>query len=255
MRPLVNLTRIDAVAYLTLSRPEKFNAITVGLRNDLLAALAELAADQSVNCVVLQAEGRAFCAGQDLGERAPIVHGTPIDLGAALEEGINRVILAITDLPQPVIAAVQGKAVGAGASLALACDLVVCSMNASFHFSFVQLGLVPDSGSSWFLQQRLGQARAARALLLCEPIMAQSALEMGLVAALADTEEDAQSMAKSMANAIATASPQAIRATKILMRQSSANDLPAQLAVEAKHQSEAGHSQAYRQALESFLTR
>lgn len=255
MSSLVTLVRDNGVAYVTLSRADKLNAITVALRDELLAVLAEVAADENVHCVVLQAQGRAFCAGQDLDERAPILDGIPIDLGAALEQGINRVILAITRMPQPIIAAVQGKAVGAGASLALACDLIVGCANASFHFSFVRLGLAPDSGASWFLQHRLGQSRAALTLFLSEPIAAQSAYEMGLVAALAKTENDMRAMAQSMAQTIAAGSPQATRATKILLQQAYTNDLSDQLAAEARQQSEAGRSPAYRKALQNFLKR
>lgn len=251
----MHLDRIDGVAYITLNRPEKYNAITVDLRNELLTALAEVASDRAVNCVILQAKGRAFCAGQDLNERAPIVQGKPIDLGAALDEGINRIILAITNLPQPIIATVQGKAIGAGAALALACDLVVSDANASFHFNFLRLGLVPDSGSSWFLQRRLGPALATKILLLGEPIDAKSASDMGLVAEVGETQDAAAALAQSMADIIAAASPEATRATKLLLRKAGVNDLPTQLAVEAEHQTRAGHAPAYRHALEKFLTR
>ncbi|WP_164512224.1 enoyl-CoA hydratase/isomerase family protein [Oceaniglobus ichthyenteri] len=252
---MVTRSCADGVAVVTLSRPEKYNAITVGLRDALLGVLADIAADDTIRCVVLQAQGRAFCAGQDLGERAPIVQGTPIDLGKALEDGINRIILALADLPQPVIAAVQGRAIGAGASLALACDLMVCSADASLHFSFAKLGLVPDSGASWFLQRRLGHGRAAKALLLSEPITAQMALDMGLAADLADTPEGAQTLARDMAKTIAAAPAPAISATKELLHGANVNELATQLRAEAKHQTKAGHSSAYRQALERFLTR
>lgn len=255
MEPPVLLQRREGVAYVTLNRADKLNAINVGLRDALLAALAEIEADTDVHCVVLQAAGRAFSAGQDLDERAPILAGTPIDLGAALEAGINRLILAIAQLPQPVIAAVQGRAVGAGAGLALACDLMVAGPGASLHFSFSRLGLVPDSGSSWFLQRRLGPYRAAQALLLAEPIPAASARDMGLVAALSESDDTVSALAEAMAARIAKGSPEAIRATKALLREAAANDLASQLQAEARQQTRAGHSDAYRQALAGFLNR
>lgn len=255
MGGLVTLTRSDRVAIITLCRPDKLNAITIALRDELLDKLEEVAADPGIGCVVLEAEGRCFSAGQDLDERAPIAAGTPIDLGAALEAGINRIILALASLPQPVIAAVQGKAIGAGAGLALACDLVVAGPEACFHFTFARLGLVPDSGTSWFLHRRLGAGRAAQALYLSQPIDARRALDWGLVAEIAADEEGPGKRARELAQEIAARPSEAIRATKTLLRQALENDLTAQLHAEAARQTIAGHSDSYREALKAFFAR
>jgi 2-(1,2-epoxy-1,2-dihydrophenyl)acetyl-CoA isomerase len=252
---LVTLETVDGVAYVTLNRPDKLNAITVALRDDFLAVLDTVRTDPGIRCVVLRAEGKAFCTGQDLGERAPIVEGTPIDLGAALEDGINRIVLALTDLPQPTIAAVQGVAVGAGASLAIACDIVLAAEPASFHFSFSRLGLVPDSGASWLLPRKIGQARAASVLLTATPISAAEATNWGLVSQLAPDADALDTLARDMAVQLASRSPEALRATKTLLASSFKTDLATQLELEADAQTQAGHSDAYKAALTRFLKR
>lgn len=251
---LISLERHDGIAYVTLERADKLNAITVPLRNRFLEVLDEVAADRSILCVVLRAHGRAFCAGQDLAERRPIVEGHPIDLGAALREGINRIILAIAALPQPVVAAVQGMAVGAGASLALAADVVVASEDAVFHFSFARLGLAPDSGASWILTRKAGPARAASILLTAEPLPARTASAWGLVTECvpADALEET---ATRIARSIAAHPPEAVQAAKSLIVSALSSSLADQLDLEARAQTAAGHAPAYREKLMAFFER
>ena len=255
MDALVSLTIDEGVAFVTLDRANKLNAITIELRDQLLDVLAHINDNPDVRCVVLRANGKAFCTGQDLGERTSIIEGTPIDLGAALEEGMNRVILALTHLPQPTIAAVQGTAVGAGASLAIACDIVLASKSAAFHFSFLRLGLVPDSGASWLLPRKVGMARAAAILLSAAPISSEQAMAWGMVTVLDEDTDALDERTSDMARTIASRDPRATRDTKRLLLEGAHCDLSHQLHAEARAQTRAGHSSAYRNALTRFFGR
>lgn len=255
MDGLVQLRAEAGAAYLTLNRPAKLNAISIPLRDALLAALASIRADDSIGCVVLEASGRAFCAGQDLDERAPILAGQAIDLGQALTEGINRVIAELVTLPQPTIAAVQGVAVGAGASLALACDLLVMTPAAVLDFGFVRLGLAPDSGASWLLPRKVGAARAARCLLAGSRVGAAQALEWGLACAVAVTERELRAEVDQLATAIARLPRGATRAAKALLQHDAEQTLAQQLQLEAQAQTLRGHSPDYRDTLARFVKR
>lgn len=252
---LVTLETARDVAYVTLNRPDKLNAITIGLRDELLDVLGRVGADADIGCVVLRGAGKAFCTGQDLAERAPILAGTAIDLGAALEEGINRIVLDLARLPQPTIASVQGPAVGAGASLAIACDIVLASQDAGFHFGFTRMGLVPDSGASWLLPRKIGLARASSALLGGAPISAGQALEWGLVSQLAQQADSLDAIVRETAEQLAGRSRDVMRATKSLLSSSLDSDLATQLKREATAQTRAGHGDAYHAVLRSFLER
>lgn len=248
----ISLERKHGIAHLTLDRPERLNAVTIPLRDELLDALAVIASDETMRCVVLSGRGRAFCTGQDLGERAPILAGVDMDLGAALNEGLNRVILALTQLPQPVVGAVQGAAVGAGASLALACDILIAAENARFHFSFAKLGLSADGGASWFLSRKMGPARAASILLRGDHFDAATARDWGLVSAVVPPEK-LEEAAITHASAIAQNSPIATRAIKSLLAHATEATLAEQLAHEAAAQTAAGRSDTYKARLREFL--
>src|SRR6187200_877957 len=164
------------VATLTLDRPEALNALTVPLKRALLAELQRIAADRSVRAVILTGAGRAFCAGQDLAEREQ-PDAAPLDV--ELRERYNPIIRVLRSMGQPVIAAVNGVAAGAGASLAFACDLRVAAEEARFVLAFGRIGLVPDSGATWLLPRLVGASRAAELALVGDPIDAPSALAMG----------------------------------------------------------------------------
>lgn len=254
MSPLVALTVEEGVAMIALNRPDRLNAISIPLREAFLAALSRIDADPEIRCVILRAEGRFFCAGQDLEERWPIVHGHALDLGEALRVGINRMILGLTQLRQPVVACLQGDAVGAGASLALACDLIHASREARLHFSFAKLGLGPDSGASWLLASRIGHARAAELLLQARPLAATDARAWGLVNDC-QAPERLEAGVMECARHIAALPSDAVTAAKALLRQAPAGDLAEQLEKEALTQSRLGRSEAYRQRLAAFLSR
>ena len=169
----------DSIATITLDRPEALNALTVTLKQELLAALRSVARDRAVRAVVLTGAGRAFCAGQDLKER---LQPDAAPLAIELRERYNPIIAAMRGLDQPIVGAINGVAAGAGASLAFACDVRLAAEAASFVLAFGRIGLVPDSGSTWFLPRLVGPAKAAELALIGEPLSALDAERFGLVA-------------------------------------------------------------------------
>jgi len=176
--------RFDAaagIARLTLNRPERLNSFTLQMHAEVRDALERVRADAGLRVLVLTGAGRAFCAGQDLGDRAVRGSGQATDLGESIERYYKPLVLALRALSQPVIAAVNGVAAGAGANLALACDLVVAARSASFIQSFVKLGLVPDSGGTWLLPRLVGSARALGLALTAHKLGAEQAEEWGLI--------------------------------------------------------------------------
>jgi 2-(1,2-epoxy-1,2-dihydrophenyl)acetyl-CoA isomerase len=151
----------EGVARLTLNRPDRLNSFNVEMHGEVRDALSRLAEDRAARVLVLTGAGRGFCAGQDLGDRAVAPGGQGVDLGESIDKYYKPLVLALRNLPMPVIAAVNGVAAGAGANIALACDLVIATRSASFIQSFSKLGLVPDSGGTWLLPKLLGNARAS----------------------------------------------------------------------------------------------
>ncbi|HKX58502.1 MAG TPA: enoyl-CoA hydratase-related protein, partial [Steroidobacteraceae bacterium] len=170
----------DGIARLTLNRPDRLNSLNAAMHAELRDALKRVTADGS-RVLVLTGAGRGFCAGQDLGDRQVTGGGARADLGESIERNYKPLILALRDLPVPTLAAVNGVAAGAGASLALACDLVVAASSASFIQAFSRLGLVPDSGATWFLPRLVGRARALGLAMLGEKLSAADAAQWGLI--------------------------------------------------------------------------
>src|SRR5690349_588871 len=175
---LVELDADAGVATVTLNRPDALNALTVPMKQALLAAFRRLERDKAIRAVVLTGAGRAFCAGQDLRER---LEPGAAPLGVEVRERYNPIIRAMRGLPKPIVGAINGVAAGAGASLAMACDIRLASEAASFALAFGRVGLVPDSGATWFLPRLVGAARAAELALLDDPVGAADALRIGLV--------------------------------------------------------------------------
>ena len=171
----------DGVMTLTLNRPDKLNSFTSEMHALLRDALKRAAEDSRVRAVLLTGAGRGFCAGQDLGARHPDSGGGAPDLGETIETLWNPMARAIRSLPKPVVCAVNGVAAGAGANLALLCDIVLAGESARFIQSFAKLGLVPDSGGTWTMTHRLGEARAKALMLTGEPLSAAKAEEWGLI--------------------------------------------------------------------------
>src|ERR671929_1371447 len=172
------------VARLTLNRPDRLNSFTVEMHEEVADALSRL---DGARVLVLTGAGRGFCAGQDLGDRA-VAPGESVDLGESVERRYNPLIRTLTSLPFPVIARVNGVAAGAGANIALACDIVIAATSAKFIQSFASIGLIPDSGGTWVLPRLVGQARALGLALTADPLPAEKAAEWGLIWKAVDDE-------------------------------------------------------------------
>jgi 2-(1,2-epoxy-1,2-dihydrophenyl)acetyl-CoA isomerase len=244
----LRVDRDGAVATLTLDRPEALNALTIPLKLALADTLRSIASDRGVRAVVLTGAGRAFCAGQDLAERdAP--DAAPLDV--ELRERYLPIVRALRSMDQPVIAAVNGVAAGAGASLAFACDLRLASPEARFLLAFGRIGLVPDCGASWFLPRLIGAARATELALLGDPIDAVGAARIGLVSRVVPAV-DLLGEAHAMADRLAAGAPLAIGWTKHALEASWSTDLEAAMQEEARLQGLAGATADHAEGLAAF---
>src|SRR2546430_3959860 len=204
------------IARITLNRPDRLNSFTAAMHAELKDALANLG---DARVLIVTGAGRGFCAGQDLNERAVSTDGHPVDLGITVETCWNPLIRTLTSLPQPVIARVNGVAAGAGANIALACDIVVAAKSAKFIQSFSAIGLIPDSGGTWALPRLVGQARALGLALTGEPLPAEKAAEWGLIwKAVDDDALDAE--VDAIANKLASLPPLGLAAIKEMIRSS-----------------------------------
>jgi len=237
-----------AVATITLNRPDALNAFDRPLKVELLAALRRTDRDPAVRAVILTGTGRAFSAGQDLRES---FGGDDPTLADELRERYNPVILAIHELSKPIIAAVNGVAAGAGCSLALACDMRIAAEGASFVLAFGRVGLVPDSGATWFLPRLVGAARAAELALIGEPVSAEEAARIGLVNRVVPADE-LESASLELARRIADGSPVANRLTKRGIGYAATSSLAEALEHEAILQGIAGRSSDHREGVAAF---
>ena len=244
----------NGVAVLTLNRPEKLNSFTQDMHFEVREALDSIKADPSVRVLVLTGAGRAFCAGQDLSDRAVEPGGEGVDLGESVEQFYAPLILTLRQLPLPVICAVNGVAAGAGANIALACDIVLAARSASFVEAFCRLGLIPDSGGTWHLPRLIGLARATGLTMLGEKLTAARAEQWGLIwKCLPDEALMVEAM--SMAGHFATAPTKGLAYTKKALQFSFANSLPAQLRLEAEMMRELGYSHDYREGVAAFMAK
>ena len=239
----------DAIATITLDRPDALNALTIPMKTELLAAFGGVVRDRGVRAVVLTGAGRAFCAGQDLKERLE-PDATP--LAVEVRERYNPIITAMRRLDQPIVGAINGVAAGAGASLAFACDIRVAAEGASFVLAFGRIGLVPDSGATWFLPRLVGPAKAAELALLGESLSAADAERFGLVARVVPGEALAET-AREMAARLAGLAPLALAQTKRALQRSLSIDLDAALEDEAYRQGVAGATADHAEGLQAFL--
>jgi 2-(1,2-epoxy-1,2-dihydrophenyl)acetyl-CoA isomerase len=239
----------DAVAIVTLDRPDALNALTIELKHDLLAALRVIERDRAIRAVVLTGAGRGFCAGQDLRER---LEPDAASLAVELRERYNPIARAMRALDQPIVGAINGVAAGAGASLAFACDVRLASDQATFRLAFGRIGLVPDSGATWFLPRLVGSARAAELALLDEPLSAADAERIGLVARMVPADS-LMSEARAVASRLAALAPIALALTKHALDRSWSVGLEAALDDEAYRQGIAGASADHREGLAAFL--
>ena len=243
----ITYTLAAGVATIALNRPEVMNALSRQMRAELLQAVQRSAAEARV--LVLTGNGRAFCSGQDLGDAAAV---GALDLETILNEEYVPLLKAITGSPIPTISAVNGTAAGAGANLALAADVVIAADSASFIQAFTRIGLVPDAGGSYWLPRQIGAARAMGACLFADKITARQAESWGMIYECVPDEGFAAHIA-ARAGHLAQGPTGAYRALKQALRSSHANDLPTQLALEARLQGEAGRSADFREGVAAFL--
>jgi 2-(1,2-epoxy-1,2-dihydrophenyl)acetyl-CoA isomerase len=233
---------------ITLNRPERLNALTVEMADALMAALDAAEADESCRAVLVTGAGRAFCAGQDL---TAIVDIAPAEIGHLLDH-YNPLIRKLRALSMPVVCAVNGVAAGAGANLALACDIVLAGEGASFVQAFARIGLIPDCGGTWFLPRLVGMARARALAMLAEPLPARTAAEWGMIwQAVADDRLMAE--AHALAARLAGAATSGLALTKRALDMAESNDLDRQLDLERDLQAEAGASPDHAEGVRAFL--
>lgn len=240
------------IARLTLNRPERLNSFNTVMLSEVQDALTALRRDDSARVLVLTGAGRGFCAGQDLGDRVVAPGGAPPDLGRSIENGYKPLILALRGLPLPIIAVVNGVAAGAGANIALACDLVIAARSANFIQAFSRIGLIPDSGGTWFLPRLVGHARAMGLTLLGDKLPAEQAVQWGLIWRCVDDGQLAEE-ADAIARHLAAAPTRGLARTKQALLASWGHTLEQQLDVERDYQQELGHSADYAEGVAAFM--
>jgi 2-(1,2-epoxy-1,2-dihydrophenyl)acetyl-CoA isomerase len=241
----------EAVLHIVLNRPDKINSFTRQMHGQLKSALEKASQDTSVRVVLLRGAGRGFCAGQDLADLS-LDPAQPTDLGELVDDFFNPLILQIQAMPKPVVAQVHGIAAGAGANLALACDLTIAADDAQFLQAFVNIGLVPDSGGTWFLPHLVGRQRAMGLAMLGEKITGSQAASWGLIwqsVPQATLDEVALAVAKKLASL----PPKALAAIKHTVGKAPNQSLAEQLALEAQLQAGLGRSADYFEGVNAFL--
>ena len=236
------------IARITLNRPDRLNSFTIQMHEELRDALANLG---DARVVILTGAGRGFCAGQDLNDRA-VAPGEAVDLGDTVEQCWNPLVRTLTALPQPIIARVNGVAAGAGANIALACDIAVAAKSAKFIQSFSAIGLIPDSGGTWVLPRLIGQARALGLALTGEPLPAEQAADWGLIwKAVEDDALDAE--VDAIANKLAALPPLGLAAIKEMIRSSWQHSLGEELDRQRDAMRRLGFTADYREGVAAFL--
>ena len=248
----IELSIEGGIARLTLNRPDKLNSFNVEMHGELQSALDEIEADTSTRTVLLTGNGRGFCAGQDLSDRAVAPGDAPVDLGESVEKRYNPLIRRLTSLPLPIVCAVNGVAAGAGVSLALACDIVIAVRSAKFIMSFAKIGLIPDSGSSWTLPRLVGQSRALAMTLTGDPVTAENAENWGLIWKAVDDDE-LEPYTQKLAHTFANAPTRGLAETKALIRSAMTRPLDEQLDMERDKMRELGKSSDYQEGVAAFM--
>jgi 2-(1,2-epoxy-1,2-dihydrophenyl)acetyl-CoA isomerase len=242
----------DGYLLVTLNRPERLNAFNETMHHALRGALEEAAKDRNVRAVLLTGAGRAFCAGQDLSDRDMRGGGAAPDLGHTLETLYNPLVRQIRALQKPVVCAVNGVAAGAGANIALACDIVLAAQSARFIQAFSKIGLVPDSGGTWLLPRLIGEARAKALAMTGQPLGAETAADWGLIwKAVPDT--DLMTEAGKLSAHLAAGATAGLALTKDLIQQAADQPLDRQLDAERDAQRQAGRTDDYREGVTAFL--
>lgn len=243
------ITRMDrdGMAVITLNRPEVMNALNAQMRAEITHAVED--AGKTARVVVLTGTGRAFCSGQDLGDKAAV---SDMNLERTLRDEYIPMLMAIVDCPVPVIAAVNGTAAGAGANLALICDIVIASENASFIQAFTRIGLIPDAGGTWVLPRMIGMQRAMGAALFADKISASQAAQWGMIwEAVPEAEFEGRWRAR--AEHLASGPTEAYRKIKKVMQASAGNSLEEQLLLEGQLQGDCGRTRDFKEGVLAFI--
>lgn len=254
MEAFILSTVEQGVMTITLNRPDRLNSFNDVMHQQLAECLTQAERDDSVRCLLITGAGRGFCAGQDLNDRNVDPSGPAPDLGLSVERFYNPLVRRLAALPKPVIAAVNGVAAGAGATLALGCDLVLAARSASFVMAFSKLGLVPDCGGSWFLPRIAGRARAMGLALLGEKLSAEQSAQWGMIWQLVEDAELADT-SRQLARHLATQPTFGLGLIKQALLASETNGLDAQLDLERDYQRLAGRSADYREGVSAFLAK
>ncbi|MDD2808267.1 2-(1,2-epoxy-1,2-dihydrophenyl)acetyl-CoA isomerase PaaG [Rhodoferax sp.] len=241
----------DGVARLTLNRPDKLNSFTGAMHAELRGALDTVQADKSIRVLVITGAGRGFCAGQDLADPDMAMGPMQPDIGQVVEQNYKPLILALQNLRVPTVAQVNGIAAGAGASLALACDLVIAAKSASFLQAFSKIGLIPDTGGTWFLPQRVGMARAIGLAMLADKLPAEKAEAWGLIWQAVDDAELTPTVDK-LAAQLAQMPTRALVATRLAMHAAPNHTLEQQLSFEAGFMRELGWRDDFKEGVAAF---
>jgi 2-(1,2-epoxy-1,2-dihydrophenyl)acetyl-CoA isomerase len=250
----VTLAISSGLALITLNRPDKLNSFTEAMHAEMLAIVKKVASDTSIRCALLTGAGRGFCAGQDLAD--PVMKTGPgaADMGDTIDRLYNRLIRAIKTIKAPIVCAVNGVAAGAGANLALACDIVLAAKSASFIQAFSKIGLVPDSGGTWFLPRLVGPARAMALSLLGEKVSAEQAQAWGMIWKTVD-DDKLMAEATQLAQHLASQPTKALGLIKQALDASWSNTLDQQLDLERDLQRSASQSPDYAEGVAAFLAK
>ena len=239
----------NQVAHITLNRPQVFNSMHHAMRQELIETLDHCARESDIRAVYLTGTGKAFCAGEDLQE---VIDPQGPSLTEIISTGYNPIVLKIRSLDKPVVCAVNGVAAGAGANIALACDITVATFSASFTQAFSKIGLIPDSGGTWTLPRLVGLQRAAALMMLSDKISATDAANMGMIWKVFPDETFAVDSVK-IAETLAQMPTRGLALTKQALNQSFSNDFAAQLLVEDELQTAAGQTADYQEGVAAFL--
>ncbi len=242
----------NGIARLTFNRPERLNSFNDTMHSEVRDALQNIGNDKSLRVLLLTGAGRGFCAGQDLSDRNVKPGDAALDLGASIEKNYKPLILALRRLPLPVVCAVNGVAAGAGANIALACDVVIAAKSASFVQAFCKIGLIPDSAGTWFLPRLVGPARAMGLALLGDKLSAEQAMQWGLIWQCVEDAELSSTVEKLLAY-FAAAPTLGMARTKQALSAAWHNTLEQQLDLERDYQRELGRSDDYREGVAAFM--
>ena len=241
------------VATLTFNRPDRLNSFNSEMHEEVRAALKSIQADPAIRCLLLTGNGRGFCAGQDLSDRAVSGEGGP-NLGESIEKNYNPLVRTLMTMEIPVVCAVNGVAAGAGANIALACDIVLAARSASFIQAFCRLGLIPDAGGTWLLPRLVGRARAMGLSMLGDKLSAEQAEQWGMIWQCVD-DDKLMEEANKLAHHFAVQPTKGLGLVKRAINVSSSNDLNTQLDLERDLQDMAGNSADYQEGVQAFMNK